>query len=53
MGLGIKQYVTQLRVLKACEMLAAEPELKIEAVGLSVGSGMWPTSIAPSWLASG
>ena len=37
MGLGIKQYVTQLRVLKACEMLAAEPELKIEAVGLSVG----------------
>ena len=37
MGLGIKQYITQLRVLKASEMLATEPELKIEAVGMSVG----------------
>ena len=37
MGIGIKQYTTQLRVLKACDILAAEPELKIESVGHSVG----------------
>ena len=37
MGVGIKQYATQLRVLKACEMLAVEPGLKIESVAQTVG----------------
>ena len=37
MGMGIKQYATQLRILKACELLVAEPELKIESVARAVG----------------
>lgn len=37
MGMGIKQYANQLRILKACELLTAEPGLKIESVALAVG----------------
>ncbi len=37
MGQGIKQYVLQLRILKACELLLAEPGLKVESVAQTVG----------------
>ncbi len=36
-GMGIKQYANQLRILKACELLVADPELKIESVARAVG----------------
>lgn len=37
MGLGIKQYVLQHRILKAGEMLLAEPGFKVESVAQTVG----------------
>lgn len=37
MGLSIKQYVLQLRILKAGEMLLAEPGFKVESVAQAVG----------------
>jgi transcriptional regulator GlxA family with amidase domain len=37
MGQGIKHYILQLRVMKACELLLAEPGLKVESVARTVG----------------